>query len=521
MERKAGVVIPLFSIRTRRDWGVGQITDLPVCAAWVRRAGHRLLQILPPHELSGGETSPYGALSAFALDPLYADITAIEDLDGETIEQVLGDAGRAELARLRATNRVDYRAVRALKARALRKAFDVFFAMEWSRGTTRAKRLDEFVRAEGTWLDDFAVYHSLREAHDGWGWTTWPTDERDRSPAGVAAARMTHGRRILEVGYVQWILLGQWQSAHERMREIGVELMGDVPFVVCAESADVWSHAGQFRLDKTLGAPPDDFSSEGQDWGLPPYGWSAMDADGLAWLRSRARQAARLYDRFRLDHIVGYFRQWVKPAGQRAGGHFDPDGASAQNETGRRVLGAMLEEVGRSATSATAAPPRVIAEDLGVIPPFVRDVLRELQMPGYRVLPWEKDGGHFRDPRGFPADSVSCWSTHDTPPIVAWWDDLPEEDRAQLAARAGVQEGMDDAARSLALLRDLFEASSNLTLVLVQELLGTRERINVPATVGEQNWTWRLDRPIEDLEADPALVERFDRIRKLVAASGR
>ncbi|MDP9148522.1 MAG: 4-alpha-glucanotransferase [Myxococcota bacterium] len=521
MERKAGVVIPLFSIRTRRDWGVGQITDLPVCAAWIRRAGHRLLQILPPHELSGGETSPYGALSAFALDPLYADITAIEDLDPETLEQVLGDKGRAELSRLRAAHRVDYAAVRALKTHALRAAFDRFFATEWSRGTARAKRLEEFVRTEGTWLDDFALYRSLREAHAGWGWTTWPADERERSPGGLAVARATHGRRILETAYVQWILLGQWHSAHACMRELGVELMGDVPFVVCAESADAWSRGSQFRLDMALGAPPDDFSAEGQDWGLPPYDWSAMDADGLAWLRARSLQAARLYDRFRLDHVVGYFRQWVKPAGQRVGGHFDPEGGPAQNDRGRRVLGAMLEEVGRSAASAGVTPPRLIAEDLGVIPPFVREALRELQMPGYKVLPWEKDDRRFRDPRGFPAESVACWSTHDTPPIVAWWDDLPEAERAQLSSRTGVHEGMDDAARSLALLRDLFDASSNLTLVLVQELVGTRERINVPATVGEQNWTWRLDRPIEDLEADPALVERFDLIRKLVAASGR
>ncbi len=518
MQRKAGVVVPLFSIRTRRDWGVGQITDLPACAAWIRRAGHTLLQILPPHELSSGETSPYGALSAFAIDPLYADVLAIEDLDADAIDQALGEGGKAELARVRTAARVDYRAVRALKTRALRAAFDRFCVTEWAHGTARAKRLEEFVRAESGWLEGFALYCALRETHGGWGWPTWPAGERERSSAALDSARAAHARRILEVAYVQWTLLDQWGLARAQMQAIGVELMGDLPFVVCAESADVWSHSRQFRLDLALGAPPDDFSVDGQDWGLPPYDWVSMDDDDLAWIRARTRQAARLYDRFRLDHVVGYFRQWVKPAGGREGGRFDPESAAGQNGRGRRVLGAMLEEL---VGNGHVEPPRVIAEDFGVIPPFVRDALSDLRMPGYRVLPWEKDGDRVRDPRTFPSGSVACWSTHDTAPIVAWWDDLPEGERAQISARAGVNDSMDDGARSLALLRDLYGASSELTLVLIQELLGTRDRINTPGTVVAHNWTWRLERPIEELECDPSLMRRFDAIQRLVAGSGR
>src|SRR6516165_8106701 len=115
MKREAGVVLPLFSIRTRRDWGVGQITDLPACAAFIRRAGHRLLQVLPPHELSAGESSPYGALTAFGLDPIYADIDAVEDLDATAVAEALGDDGRRTRDAARASERVDYAAVRGLK----------------------------------------------------------------------------------------------------------------------------------------------------------------------------------------------------------------------------------------------------------------------------------------------------------------------------------------------------------------------------------------------------------------------
>jgi 4-alpha-glucanotransferase len=337
---------------------------------------------------------------------------------------------------------------------------------------------------------------------------------------GIERLRAEQARRLLEIAYVQWTLFEQWERAHSAMRDLGVELMGDVPFVVGAESADVWSHASQFQLHLVLGAPPDEFSAEGQDWGLPPYDWLAMEGEDFAWVRARTQHSARLYDRFRFDHVVGYFRQWVRgvgPAGAR--GRFDPEGADGQQAHGRRVLGSMLGELGRERSAVD--PPRAIAEDLGVIPPFVRETLNELGMPGYRVLPWERDGDRFRDPRSFPTGSVACWSTHDTQPITAWWDEFSPADRAQLAARAGIPADADDDVRSLRLLGDLYGSSSDLVLVLGQELLALRDRINMPASVSPDNWTWRLPRAMEDLESDPAIAARLDRLRSLVEASGR
>jgi 4-alpha-glucanotransferase len=519
MKRKAGVVLPLSSIRTRRDWGIGQVTDLPACASWIRSAGHRLIQILPPHELSSGETSPYGALTAFGVDPIYVDIDAIADLDPPAIASALGNDGTQILERVRAAPRTEYDAVRALKARMLRVAFDRFHAHEWERATPRAKLLETFVKDERAWLDDLALYTVLRESHGGYGWTTWPADQRDRSENALKAARRDHERRILEVAYGQWILLDQWKAARASLQKTGVDLMGDLPFIVGAESADVWSHASQFQLHVSLGAPPDEYSSDGQDWGLPAYDWLAMEADDFAWIRARVRHAARLCDRFRLDHVVGYFRQWIKRKDARDLGHFDPAGAEAQRARGERVLGAMIDELQRAGDHVE--PPRAIAEDLGVVPPFVREVLSGLGMPGYKVLPWEKEHGHLRDRHRFPEASVASWSTHDTAPIDAWWDELPEGDRAQFSVNAGVDPSMDAERRSLALLRYLYGTTCDLALVLVQELLGVRDRINTPGTVGPQNWTWRLPRPIEDLTDDARLAARFEKIRGLVDSSGR
>ncbi len=519
MDRQSGVVLPLFSIRTRRDWGIGQISDLPACAAWVRRAGQRLLQVLPPHELSIGETSPYGALTAFGLDPIYLDVEAIPDLDSRALADVLGAEGQSALARARASARVEYREVRALKTGVVRAAFDRFFEGEWLPRTPRAKKLSEFIARERIWLDDLALYTAVREMRAGSGWTTWSEDYRDRRPSALQKVRTDQGRRLVEVAYVQWLLSEQWDSAHAQMRELGVDLMGDVPFIVGTESADVWSHAAQFQLNVSLGAPPDDYSADGQDWGLPAYDWLAMEADNLGWIRARARRAGQLYDRFRLDHVVGYFRQWVRAKSGPGKGRFDPDGPDAQRARGLRVLGATIHALSRD--SGSVRPPRVIAEDLGVIPPFVHEVLRGLKLPGYRVLPWEKDRTGFRDPRAFPTSSVASWSTHDTAPIDAWWDEFSEEDRVKLLARAGVVTSSTADARSLALMGDLFQTSSGLTLVLAQELLGIRDRINVPGTVGPHNWTWRMPAPIEDLQADRRVDARMSSIRALVEASGR
>ena len=169
-----------------------------------------------------------------------------------------------------------------------------------------------------------------------------------------------------------------------------------------------------------------------------------------------------------------------------------------------------------------AGPGTVIAEDLGVIPPFVRETMTRLGLPGYKVLPWEKDENFMpRDPREFPELSVATWSTHDTAPITSWWKDLEPWERERLAALDSIPLDLPDEERELALLKLLFSARSELTLVLVNELLGDPSRINTPGTVNDQNWTWRLPRPIEDLREDPKVAARLEAIRVLVAQSGR
>ncbi len=518
--RRAGATIPLFALRTAHDWGIGDIDALVACATWIRSAGHRLLQILPPYELADGETSPYGARTAFGIDPIYISIDTVPDLERRDVTEALGEEGAATLAQLRQAPRVEYHAVRALKKRVLGRAFERFVDGEWAKGTARAQALHAFVKQEEYWAPDLALYIAFRERHHGYGWTTWPLPERDRTAEVMARVRAAAegnpldelGRTVLRHQYLQWLAHEQWDRARVRMRDVGVELMGDLPFVVGDESADVWARPQQFMRDVSLGAPPDDFSKEGQDWGLPAYNWPAMDGDALGWVRARTRHASRLYDRFRLDHVVGYFRMWVKPPG--GAGRFEPGVESAQLDRGTRVLRAMLAEA--------AGAVHVVAEDLGLIPPWVRTALVGLGVPGYRVIPWEKDAQQgFRDPRNFPALSVASLSTHDTKPITAWWEDFSSSERRQLAALSGIDPAAGDAERGLALLGLLLRSGSALTLALPQEILGTTERINAPGTVTEANWTYRLPRPLEDLADDPTVGARLEAIRALAHDAAR
>jgi 4-alpha-glucanotransferase len=260
--------------------------------------------------------------------------------------------------------------------------------------------------------------------------------------------------------------------------------MGDLPFMVAADSSDVWSRPAEFRRDRRIGTPPDAFSAEGQDWGLPAYDFQAMAAEGFSWMRARAAQAAAHHGLARLDHVIGMYRTYSRPLDSDEGA-FEPDVEAAQLARGETLLGLF------------AAEGRVVAEDLGLLPDYLRPSLERLGIPGYRVLRWEKgEDGAFRDPALWPVASVATTGTHDIEPVALWWDELPAEERAALVrvpALAGVNPSRPfDAEVRDALLDAVYGAPSVLAIAPLQDLLGTRERVNVPGTVSATNWTMRM-----------------------------
>lgn len=524
--RISGVTVPLFSLRSERSWGIGEIGDLPEFAAWMRGVGLRLVQLLPLGEVSGGETSPYMALSAFGIDPMFISLSAVPELPPELVGEALGEDVEA-LERAKRSPRVDYDLVRRVKRRALRFAFDRFEREHHAKQTPRAAELAAFVKRQSDWLPDYAQFRAFKDGFEGIAWWDWPEEVRQRRPEALEGLRRERARDILYYEYVQWLAHTQWEAARADLRSKGVEIMGDLPFMVSRDSADVWAHQDEFRHDRSVGAPPDQFDTEGQNWGLPPYFWAKMRENDFAWLRRRCRYTGLLCDRFRIDHLVGFYRTYIFPErqGQGQGGErpratFDPAEEPEQREHGDRVVRAMIE--GAAETGA-----QLVAEDLGAVPPWVRASLTALGVPGYKVLIWEKDDVVFRNPAEYPELSVACFGTHDTDSVVVWWESRDDRERAgvldlpQLAPRR--QEfGREFTKETHRALLDLIHGSkSELVLLLIQDVLAMRERINTPGTVGPENWSLRLAATPAEMDRDPEVRGALERVRESIKATGR
>lgn len=525
--RVAGVTVPLFSLRTASSWGIGSIGDLLPFAEWIAQAGLSLVQLLPLAEGSGASASPYAALSAFGIDPIYIDVDDLPGLGEASPASLLSDDERAALAAAQAADTVDYQTVARLKDQVLSAAFDTFHAQESAVQGPLGREFIDFMARHAAWLDNLALFRALKTAHGGAPWWEWSAPLRDRERSALRQAQDKLGRELLAIKYRQWVADRQWGAARARLKAMGVELMGDLPFMVDRDSADVWSRGDQFRLDMSVGVPADQFDADGQDWGMPPYDWARMASDDFTWLRRRCAYAGHLYDRFRIDHLVGFYRTYMRPfaarrdrRGKLVPGAFSPSGAADQLAHGERVLRAMLE--GAASTGA-----RLIAEDLGCIPDFVPPSLARLGVPGYKVLIWEKEDDErtFKDPRRYPALSVACFGTHDTDPVAAWWEGLGQDERAAAAdllqiPRASTPARFTPAVHD-ALCRRILGARSELVLLLIQDVLGSRARINTPGTLGEHNWTYRVPAPVEVLAADPGVRAILGRIKAAVEASDR
>jgi 4-alpha-glucanotransferase len=513
--RHAGVLVPLFSIPSRRSWGIGEIPDLVHLSRWLVDSGLDFVQFLPMNEMQEGQSSPYSALSAMAIDPLFI---AVEDVDewAASIDSASAADERIAIDALRASPRVNYAGVRALKNRALRRAFGWFADNVWATGDRRDRALRDYEERERWWLDDYTTFRALHDEHGGRHWREWEPGLRDREPAALAAARTRLEWQIRYYAYLQWIADAQWQRA--RMEAAPVGVFGDFPFMVSGHSADVWARQHDFDIDCSVGTPPDAFSATGQDWGLPAYRWDVVASGDFAWLRARTRRSSELYDGFRIDHLIGFYRTYVRRPGGAAG--FVPSDEAAQRAQGERLL-EVFGEYGAS----------LIAEDLGTVPDFLRASLATRGIPGMKVMRWERDwhaDGHpFHDVAAYADVSVATSGTHDTETMAEWWDSASVPERAAVLAipvlrdrGLSVDEGFSDRMRD-AFLEALFAAGSRLLILPLQDIIGWRDRINTPALVNDENWTWRLPGPVEDLRSDSGGIERAAFLRDLAVRYGR
>jgi 4-alpha-glucanotransferase len=507
VHRHAGLLVPLFSAWSTTSWGIGEFPDLAALGAWSASAGFDRVLLLPFSTLPDGVTSPFSAMTAMGIDVAYVCVERVEDFARAGGLAALSERAREDLHRARSAPSVRYDAVRRVKHEALARAFERFLTDEWTALTPRAAALAAYIARERWWLDDYALYVSLTGATGRSDWRDWPAPLRDREPAAIEAARRQLAREILQQQYWQWLAESQWQEARRAARDLGVTMFGDLPFMVSANGPDLWTRPGEYRFDVSLGVPPDAFSETGQDWNAPTYHWPAVAATDYAWIRARARRMAALFDGYRVDHLVGLYRTYGRPR-DGAPPFFNPDTEPEQVRQGERILQILLE------SGAT-----IVAEDLGLVPDFVRESLERLGVPGSKVFRWERrwtePGQPFIDPAGYPAVSAAMTGTHDTEPLAAWWAAAPPGDRqaaAALVSSAGhavidPAEPWSAAVRD-ALLACVYASGSREIFLPVQDVFGWADRINVPAIVSDDNWTWRLPWPIDRWGSVPDAVAR-------------
>ena len=464
------------------------------------------------------ETSPYSPLSAMAIDPQFISVGQMEDF--AAIADRLGDdfraaaRGGAQLARCRLPGR----ATRSRKTR-LRRLVRAVSRHRIGVGNATGRCIPRlYARDQAWWLDDYALFRALHaaQARAAVGRMAGAAS-RSRTRCAWHSARVELADDVLYRQYLQWIADDQWADAR---RDSGnVALFGDLPFMVSGDSADVWARQDEFRLDASIGVPPDAFSETGQNWEMPVYRWDVLAERGFDWLRDRARRNAALFDGYRVDHLVGFYRTYFRP---HDGGpaQFSPPDEPAQVQLGERVL-----EVFRSSGA------HITAEDLGIVPQFVRDSLARQGIAGYKVLRWERywheDGQPFKDPRDYPPVGVATSGTHDTEPMAMWWENasrperqavlaipslrkrLTDEDRAGRSRRAAMSHSLREA-----LLETLYASGSDLLIFPVQDVFGWHDRINQPATVNASNWTWRLPWPVDRLPYEPTAMAVAAQLRE-------
>ena len=408
-KRRAGVLVPLFSVYSKDSVGVGDIHDLDLLFEWCERSGLSILQLLPMNEV-GSTFCPYDAISSFALEPMYISLSRLPGADDKSIRSKIADLKKKFPA---GGKHVDY-GIRAARIALLRQIY--------SNGGNGlgSKEFKEFTVRNEYWLDDFALFKVLKNYHEGRPWYEWENGYREHDLEKIGIFRKSRTQEIEFEKWMQWTAFTQFKKARAHASSKNVLLCGDLPILTSRDSADVWGHPEFFKLGFSAGAPPDMYCAKGQRWGMPTYDWKAIADDGYRYLKEKLKFAGNFYDILRIDHVVGLFRIWnipynEPPENEGLNGSFDPADEKIWKDHGRTILSAMLES-----TRMLFA-----AEDLGIIPKDCPETLKEFEVPGNDVQRWVKDWAvshDFLEPKKYRLFSIAMLSTHDTTNWPAWWE---------------------------------------------------------------------------------------------------
>lgn len=574
--RGAGTAVPVFSLRSEDDFGVGEFYDLKKLVDWAAQTGQKVIQLLPVNDttMSGTweDSYPYNAATSFALHPQYLNLPAAGVRRTPAYKNLQ--------AELNALPKIDYVRVNAEKSRLLHRLFERTGAQVMDTPAYRRFYIENI-----GWLEPYAVYCALRDENGTADFTNW----KKYSEYSAEKARRYHKENAAAVDYhcfVQFLLDKQFREVRDYARSKGVAFKGDLPIGVSRTSCDAWCHPELFNLDSQAGAPPDAFAADGQNWGFPTYNWDEMAKDDYAWWRARLGKMSEYFDAFRIDHILGFFRIWEIPVPEKSGlrGHFSPALPYTAEEIGRSGLprDLFLEDPRRPGyyhprisvqnTDEYAALPDwqkrsfnglyddffyrrhnsfwkqsalrkipallgstgmlACGEDLGMIPACVPEVMDSQKILSLEIQRMPKDPSvEFGDPAKYPYMCVCTTSTHDMSPLRAWWE---EEDRGLIQRYYNTMLGREGEAPAAAspeiceqIVKQHLASPAMLTILPLQDWIAmegslchprpAEERINVPA-ICPYYWRYRMHLTLEELLSQTSFNNR---IGDLVRESGR
>ncbi|MBQ6595196.1 MAG: 4-alpha-glucanotransferase [Clostridia bacterium] len=465
--RKSGILMHIASLPS--PGGIGTLgREAYRFVDFLASAGMSIWQVLPTGPVGYAE-SPYQSPSTFAGNELFIDPELLEE-DG-----ILPNGCFVPVPN---TSVIDYAAVRQRQQKLLRTAFE-------HSGKRLRGKVDEF-RAGHSWVDEYAFFAALKTHFDLKPWFEWPDENlRLRKSGALAAWRERLKDEIDYCAFVQYLFFRQWDSLHRYAHSRGIEIMGDMPIYVSEDSADVWIDPELFELDedcrpiRIAGVPPDYFQKDGQRWGNPLYRWDRHRETGYRWWIERLRSASEQFDILRIDHFIGFVRYYAIPSEE----------ATARNGKYEKGPGVDLFR----AINKAIPKLKIVAEDLGVVVPEVRSLLKECGFPGMKVLQFAFGSGESGEdlPEKWPKNCFAYTGTHDNPTSLEWWKSLRRPVRAFARGKLGMEENSNDIIP--ALKKTLFASHADTVIMPMQDLLslGTECRMNYPGTL-DGNWKWRM-----------------------------
>ncbi|MBZ2020162.1 4-alpha-glucanotransferase [Streptococcus sanguinis] len=471
-KRQSGVLMHISSLPGK--YGIGSFGQSAYdFVDFLVRTKQRYWQILPLGTTSYGD-SPYQSFSAFAGNTYFIDFDVL--IEEGLLNEV--DVKGADFGD--DPKKVDYAKIFDARRPIMEKAVARFLKAD------DLSDYESFVEQNAAWLEVFAEYMAIKEHFDNLAWTEWPDEAiRRRDAASLASYREKLADKLTYHRVTQYLFFKQWLRLKAYANEHHIEIVGDMPIYVAADSADVWAQPHFFKTDAVgkptcvAGCPPDEFSETGQLWGNPIYDWEAMDKDGYAWWIERLRESFKIYDIVRIDHFRGFESYWEVPAD------------SETSASGKWVKGPDYKLF--AAVKEALGDLNIIAEDLGFMTDEVIELRERTGFPGMKILQFafNPDDESIDSPHLAPNNSVMYTGTHDNNTVLGWYKDEIDDATRQYMAQYTNRKEYETVPH--AMLRTIFASVSFMAIATMQDLLelDSAARMNYPSTIGG-NWTWRM-----------------------------